>query len=167
MKKGSFDQYLKEKLIADPNLQSELETIDRAIDVSFQIYALRERRGLTQAELAKLTDTNQSNIARLESADYTGYSLKTLEKIAKALNAELKISIIPEEEQNDISNFTVNLTVRDEMPTLDYWNCGVFALQSNPSNPTSFTGIDESLSLSNNSNKGNTEDIIERFQYAY
>ena len=66
-----------------------------AWDIAFQVYDLRKKAGLTQAQLAKLVDTKQSNIARLESADYTAYTFKTLQKITKALKARLEIRIVP------------------------------------------------------------------------
>ncbi len=97
MKKGSFDKYLAEQIKEDPSLQSELDILSKAINVSSQIYELREKRGYTQAELAQKAGTKQSNIARLEDSDYTGYSLKTLNRIANALGVELKISFEAEE----------------------------------------------------------------------
>jgi transcriptional regulator with XRE-family HTH domain len=42
-------------------------------------------------ELAGLVGTSQSAIVRLEKGNYSGYSLKTLQKIAKALNATVEI----------------------------------------------------------------------------
>jgi len=68
---------------------------DRAWDIAFQIYDLRKKAGLTQAQLARLVGTKQSNIARIESADYTGYTFKTLEKVTKALKSKLEIKIVP------------------------------------------------------------------------
>lgn len=44
--------------------------------------------------LAKLVGTRQSNIARVEAADYTGYTFKTLEKVTKTLKAKLQIKIV-------------------------------------------------------------------------
>lgn len=52
----------------------------------------RLKRGLTQAQLARRIGTKQSAIARLESGTYNP-TIETLEKVAKALNARLKISI--------------------------------------------------------------------------
>lgn len=90
-----FDRYVQEKIKKYPFLKEELEKADRAWDIAFQIYDLRKKTGLTQTQLAKLVHTSQSNIARIESADYTGYTLKTLEKVAKALKARLEVKIVP------------------------------------------------------------------------
>ena len=99
MKKTNFDSYIEREVRKNPKLKNELIKADVAIDISIQIYELRKNRGMTQKDLAKLTGVKQSNIARLERADYEGYSLKTLNKVAKALKTKLKISLIPEEEK--------------------------------------------------------------------
>ena len=94
--KDDLDKTIEKALRQDPSLAERLERVDQAWDIAFQIINLREKAGLTQRELADLVGTKQSNIARLESADYTGYTLKTLEKVTKALQARLEIKIIPQ-----------------------------------------------------------------------
>lgn len=93
--KDDLDRLTEKILKEDPSFQEELDKAERAWDIAFQIYDLRKKAGLTQAELAKLIHTRQANIARIESADYTGYTLKTLEKVTKALKAKLEIRIVP------------------------------------------------------------------------
>lgn len=93
-KKDDLDRLTEKLLKQDPSMAEELEKADQAWDIAFQIYDLRKKAGLTQAELAKLVGTRQANIARVESADYTGYTLKTLEKVTKALKARLEIRIV-------------------------------------------------------------------------
>jgi len=101
-RKDDLDR-LTEKLIKqDPAFKEELDKAGRAWDIAFQMYDLRKKTGITQAKLAKLVGTRQSNIARIESADYTGYTLKTLEKVANALKAKLEIKIVPETNSNSI-----------------------------------------------------------------
>ena len=95
-KKDDLDRLTEKLLKQDPALKEEFERADQAWDIAFQIINLREKMGLTQKELADIIGTKQSNIARLESADYTSYTLKTLEKITKALRAKLEIKIIPQ-----------------------------------------------------------------------
>jgi ribosome-binding protein aMBF1 (putative translation factor) len=58
-----------------------------------QIAELREKRGWTQADLARKVGTTQSGIARLENPSYRNYSLKTLEKVAQALGARLVVGL--------------------------------------------------------------------------
>lgn len=94
-KKDDLDRLIEKALKIDPSLKEGLEKAGEAWDIAFQIVDLRERAGLTQKELAELIGSKQSNIARIESADYTGYTLKTLEKVTKALKARLEIKILP------------------------------------------------------------------------
>jgi len=95
-KKDDFDRYLEKALRRDPLLKERLERAEQAWDIAFQIYNLRKKAGLTQTQLAKLVGTRQSNIARIESADYMGYTFKTLEKVTKALKARLEVRIVPQ-----------------------------------------------------------------------
>ena len=99
-RKDDLDRLIDKALKIDPSLQEGLDKADRAWDIAFQIYNLRKKSGLTQTQLAKLIKTSQSNIARIESADYTGYTFKTLEKVTKALKANLEIRIIPQRTSN-------------------------------------------------------------------
>lgn len=99
-RKDDLDRTIEKALKSDPTLKERLERADRAWDIAFQIYDLRKKSGLTQAQLAKLVGTKQSNIARIESADYTGYTFKTLEKVTKALKAKLEIRIVPQADSN-------------------------------------------------------------------
>ena len=94
--KTNWDKFY-EKLQKDPGSRTELEKAGRALDIAMQIYSLRKKRGLSQKQLAELIEVKQSNIARLEDADYEGYSLKTLEKIAEALDATIDVTFIPRE----------------------------------------------------------------------
>lgn len=59
------------------------------------IYDARTEAGLSQKELAEMIDTTQSVISRLEDADYEGHSLSMLSRIARALNREVKIDLVP------------------------------------------------------------------------
>ncbi len=93
--KTDFDEYVEDMIKKHPSLKEGLKRANRAWDVAFQLISLREKAGLTQKQLAELVGTKQSNIARIESADYTSYTWKTLDKIAKALKARLEIKVVP------------------------------------------------------------------------
>ncbi|MBM3329935.1 MAG: helix-turn-helix transcriptional regulator [Calditrichaeota bacterium] len=86
---------IRDRRAADPVLAAELDEIGRKLRLGIAIQELRERRKLTQMQLAQLTGTSQSAIARIESADYERMSLSTLQKIARALNADLSITFRP------------------------------------------------------------------------
>ncbi len=61
------------------------------MDLSAKIKALRKHRGLTQWQLAELVHTTQSSICKFESATYGNHNLRTVCRIAKALDASVEI----------------------------------------------------------------------------
>ena len=69
------------------------EKAGRTIRLAMEIHALREKRGLSQRELAERLGTTQSAIARLEAGNVSP-SLPTLDKVAEALGVELVISFV-------------------------------------------------------------------------
>lgn len=59
------------------------------------LHDLRERSGMTQAELAKLLGTTQSAVSRQESLNYRGHTLSHLARVFTALGAELTVDAKP------------------------------------------------------------------------
>ena len=55
------------------------------LNLGIQIRAVRQKRGLTQEQLAELTKTSYKYIQRIEGKTPPDIRLTTLEKIAKAL----------------------------------------------------------------------------------
>lgn len=91
MKKTNFDLYLEEQL-KDPEFAERFERAGEAWDVALQLTALREQSGLSQAELARKLRTTQQQISRLESPDYEGHSLSMLRRVARVLNAQVRVT---------------------------------------------------------------------------
>jgi transcriptional regulator with XRE-family HTH domain len=108
MKKTSFEIYIEEKLNKNPVLREKVKKAEIGLDIAYQISSIRQEKGLTQQELAHLVNINQSNIARLENAEYSGYSLKTLQKIAGALGSNLSIIMASPEETSTVLSFLHN-----------------------------------------------------------
>ena len=92
MKKTNFDRYLDEQL-QDPTFASRYEAAGEAWEVSMQLAALRQQAGLSQKELARRLKTSQQQVSRLESTGYEGHSLNMLRRVAKALNARVRVTI--------------------------------------------------------------------------
>ena len=92
--KTNFDLYLERRL-EDPAFQKRFEAASRAWDVALQLAALREARGLTQAQVAEMLGTRQQAIARLENPAYEGHSLRMLRRYVDALGGRLEITILP------------------------------------------------------------------------
>ena len=66
-----------------------------AINIAQELAALREGRGLSQAQLAGRVGVTRSAIAQLESAHRKNIELRALVRIVTALGAHLKVSIRP------------------------------------------------------------------------
>ena len=67
---------------------------DPYVNVALQIVKLREKNCLTQSQLARKVRSSQQAIARMESLTYRGYSMGTLEKIAKAFHKRLAVHFV-------------------------------------------------------------------------
>lgn len=87
-----FEDDLAEAL-KDPKFRKAWEepTGDIYLDTALEIIKSRDERRLSQKELARKVGTSQQAIARLESPSYKGRSLRTLERIAKALGKRVEI----------------------------------------------------------------------------
>ena len=77
----------------DPAKKAALEQERVNAHVARMIKDMRERAGLSQAELAEAIDTGQSAISRLEDADYEGHSLRMLQRIADVLEQKLVVQL--------------------------------------------------------------------------
>ncbi len=84
----------KKKLLEDPEFRKEYEALEPEYKLASALIRLRLAKGLTQEQLAKLLDTKQESIARLESGSSLP-SLSTVKKVANALDAELEINLKP------------------------------------------------------------------------
>jgi ribosome-binding protein aMBF1 (putative translation factor) len=66
------------------------EVFAGAYDLAVQFIDLRERRGMTQAELAAMTGLDQADISRIERGT-ANPTERTLLRIANALNADIRL----------------------------------------------------------------------------
>lgn len=74
----------------DPSAAAARDVFEKAYDIAMQIVALREKAGLTQVELAERTGISQADISRIERGA-TSPTAKTLQRIAEALDAEVRL----------------------------------------------------------------------------
>jgi DNA-binding XRE family transcriptional regulator len=89
----TFQSRLRED-IKDPEFKAHYEEERQALKLAMKIAELREKKGLSQQQLAKLMGTSQQAISRIESGEYEGFTLKTLEKIAEATGMRVKIEFV-------------------------------------------------------------------------
>jgi DNA-binding XRE family transcriptional regulator len=96
MKKGkvrTFQSRLREDM-KDPEFKKHYQEEKQSLMLAMKIAELRNQKGLSQQELAKLMGTSQQAISRIESGEYEGFTLKTLEKIAEATGMRVKIEFV-------------------------------------------------------------------------
>jgi transcriptional regulator with XRE-family HTH domain len=86
----NFDRYLEEQL-RDPDFAKRFKRAGEAWDIALQLAALREKAGLSQKDLAARLKTTQQQISRLESPGYEGHSLSMLRRVARVLNARVRV----------------------------------------------------------------------------
>ncbi|MBE0427610.1 MAG: helix-turn-helix transcriptional regulator [Nitrospirae bacterium] len=89
----TFQSRLYEDL-KDPKFKAHYQEERQALKLAIKIAKLREKKGLSQEQLAKLMGTSQQAISRIESGEYEGFTLKTLEKIAEATGTRVKIEFV-------------------------------------------------------------------------
>jgi len=78
----------------DPNYKAGLAEERTRLQAARAIYDARTAAGMTQRELAMRVGTSQSVIARLEDADYSGHTLKMLNRIAAALDRKVEVHLV-------------------------------------------------------------------------
>lgn len=83
---------LKSELLSDPEVRAEYDRLGPEYQLIAQVIRKRLQKKMTQSQLARLAGTKQSAISRLESGTYNP-SLNFLQKISRALNSQLSISI--------------------------------------------------------------------------
>ncbi len=83
---------IKKRLLKNKATQKAYQELGGEFALVENIIEKRLAKGYTQAVLAQKIGTKQSSIARLESGSYNP-SLVFLEKIAKALDTKLNVSL--------------------------------------------------------------------------
>ena len=83
---------LKKELLADPEVKKYYDELEPEYALVRSIIDKRLKKNMSQTELAKKVGTGQSAISRLESGE-ANPSMKFLQKVAKALDTHLTISL--------------------------------------------------------------------------
>ncbi len=83
------------KYLKDEKFRKDYEQELEKLRIVHALVSLRERRGLTQAALARRMHVTQPFIAKLESGQIRNFNLETLVKVAVALDSELEVRFRP------------------------------------------------------------------------
>ena len=73
-----------------PDAVAQGEVLAEAYKIALQVMDLREKHGLTQAQLAQRCGMSQADISRIERGS-TSPTTRTLQRIADALEAEVRL----------------------------------------------------------------------------
>lgn len=84
----------KAKLMKDPEFRAEYEALEPAYQLARLLIQKRREKKLSQAEMAKLMDTKQPVVSRLENVT-TDPRFSTVQSIADALDAEITVTFSP------------------------------------------------------------------------
>lgn len=82
-----------EERLRDPAHRMDVDALLTELDLRQDLVALREERGVTQAQLAELLGVKQPVIAKLEGGRTKDVKLSTLVKVAAALGARVRIEL--------------------------------------------------------------------------
>ncbi len=90
--KDDFEKYLDEQL-QNEEFRREYEALEPEYTIMQAMIDARTSEGLTQKELSARSGIAQGDISKLESGN-ANPSLKTLQRLAKAMGKKLKIDFV-------------------------------------------------------------------------
>ena len=82
------------KDLKNPEFRKAFDEEEIYASLAIQVAKIRQKKKLTQLELARRLHTTQQTISRLEDVHNKGYSLQTLIKLAEALHKKLKVEFV-------------------------------------------------------------------------
>ena len=89
---SDFRKYL-EKQLQNPDFKAEWDAMEPELSIMQAVIDARKESGLTQQQLAERTGISQADISKLENGN-ANPSLKTLQRLASAMDKKLKISFV-------------------------------------------------------------------------
>lgn len=87
---------LRERLqkdLRDPEFKKAYNEEDLPARLAIQIAKLREKEGLTQQALSRKLHISQQALSQLENPSMARYTLRTLQRLASALNRQLVVEL--------------------------------------------------------------------------
>ena len=90
----NFRETLNARLETDCEFRKEYEALAPEYELAKMLIACRNADNLTQKQLSELTGIDQADISKIENGN-ANPSIKTLTRIASAMNMNLKIEFVP------------------------------------------------------------------------
>ncbi|MGL4484459.1 MAG: type II toxin-antitoxin system RelE/ParE family toxin [Anaerovoracaceae bacterium] len=88
----TFEEVSKE-ILSNPEVKKEYDAMQPEFEIMSELIKARIENEMTQAKLSEATGIDRANISKLENAS-ANPSLKTLKRIAKALNKQLQVKFV-------------------------------------------------------------------------
>lgn len=88
----TLEEHIEESM-KDPEFKKAWDDLEPEFELLGSMIKARERKKISQAELAKRLGTKQSAISRLERGAFSKATVETLRKIADALDSRLIIKL--------------------------------------------------------------------------
>ncbi|MBF8187122.1 helix-turn-helix transcriptional regulator [Nonomuraea sp. K274] len=85
---------LRDRRLSEPGAAEAYDATRLAFELGRAVRQMRESHGWSQSELARAADMTQSAVARFEAGG-TVPTLPVLERLARALDADLEVRISP------------------------------------------------------------------------
>src|SRR6266545_3405482 len=92
---------LRDKVRSNPERAARVKTRRQAMEDALALSEIREKRELTQTDIAEVLEMSQANVSRIERQQ--NLYLSTLAEYVEALGGELKISAVFADEEVEIS----------------------------------------------------------------
>jgi transcriptional regulator with XRE-family HTH domain len=93
--KADVMEWVEQQLAQDTKFREAVETRLTELRLEQQLAQLRQARGLSQQQVARIAGVSQPAVAKLESGAMKNVELKTLVKMVTALGGTLKVEILP------------------------------------------------------------------------
>jgi len=94
-RKTPFMQWIASEIESNPKLARDVDEILNEMRLEQELVSLREKRGLSQRDFAKLLGASQPYVAKLESGKVKNLGVRTLVKCATALGGSVTLRIEP------------------------------------------------------------------------
>lgn len=94
MKRTNWDLYLQ-KQMGDPEMRGLIEQEREALRIGAQLARIRQRKGLSQTQLAARVGMSGPNISRIEKNPSRNLTLETLLRLFGALDYEVSFKLHP------------------------------------------------------------------------
>lgn len=120
---------LLDRQMSDIDFRADVMLAGLALDLAERLEQLRITHGMSQAQLAEKMNVKQSQISRYENTATASFTLKTLAKLADALDCDLAIGLNQKEHVvNTATAPTVTNQVKVDNPEISDFKDSIGAL---------------------------------------